>query len=289
MNGRVELWWVWWINLISSNIHGVDAHWRILTHCKVWRQLNFWHFCENLHLMRCFIYYLHLVRWQPSRFHSSNRSQAFGDPEQAKVSWIFRKKKVGCVWLGWSWLSQPTRISRNLIGKHCFEHVIPRPEPFEPCRERGTANGQWPGRREKVEWQRKEEEEMYIEFFTQSLFKSNSPPPPNFPTKVFQSGSKIGKRLLLVIKEESLERRNWIFLHRVCVCVCSSSPPLGGLDKYRDTFSKCPPLGHSPAGNGHRALGKSSKRGWGGWGMLGLDMLAFGMGWDSMVPIYQIW
>ena len=43
-------------------------------------------------------------------------------------------------------------------------------------------------------------------------FKSNSPPPPNFPTKVFQSGRKIGKRLLLVIKEESLkkqsERRN---------------------------------------------------------------------------------
>ena len=23
--------------------------------------------------------------------------------------------------------------------------------------------------------------------------------------------------------------------------------------------------------------------------ILGLDMLAFGMGWDSMVPIYQIW
>ena len=55
MNGRVELWWVWRVNLISSNIHGVDAHWRILTHCKVWGQLNFCHFCENLDLVRFLI------------------------------------------------------------------------------------------------------------------------------------------------------------------------------------------------------------------------------------------
>ena len=55
MNGRVELWWVWRVNLISSDIHGVDAHWRILTHCKVWGQLNFCHFCENLDLVRFLI------------------------------------------------------------------------------------------------------------------------------------------------------------------------------------------------------------------------------------------
>ena len=78
-----------------------------------------------------------------------------------------------------------------------------------------------------------------------------------------------------MIKEEIFKKKLNI-LHGVCMCVyVCSSPPRGELDKYRDTFSKCPPLGHSPAGNGHRALGKSSK---GGGLMLGLDVLAFGMG-----------
>ena len=80
----------------------------------------------------------------------------------------------------------------------------------------------------------------------------------------------------VIIRKVSGKKLN--ILHGVCMCVCSS-PPWGGLDKYRDTFSKCPPLGHSPAGNGQRALGKSSKReGGGGELMLGLDVLAFGMG-----------